>query len=122
PTVFNPSVFNQFPEQQHIDGATGALTQQLPLDIPPGRNGLQPNVSLSYNSQNATDGIVGYGWTLSTPYIQRLNKTGSQNLYNASTTQYFTSSIEGELAATTATVSGVAPTTTVTIFVLAVGG
>src|SRR5262249_7434666 len=70
--------------------------QKVPLDIPPGRNGLQPDVSLQYNSQNTSDSIVGYGWTLSIPYIQRLNKTGSQDLYGNN--PYFTSSIDGELA------------------------
>ena len=29
--------------------------------------------------------FVGYGWSLSIPYIQRLNKTGTQNLYNGAT-------------------------------------
>jgi len=40
---------------------------------------------------------MGYGWTITIPYIQRLNKTGSQNLYNQ---LYFNSSIDGELATT----------------------
>ena len=47
--------------------------------------------------QRTQDSIVGYGWQLSIPYIQRLNKTGSQNLYSG-TTPYYTSSLEGELA------------------------
>jgi hypothetical protein len=96
PTIPNASVFGQSIEQDRIDGASGAFTQKISLDIPPGRNGLQPDVSLQYNSQNTSDGIVGYGWSLSIPYIQRLNKTGSQNLY--ATSSYFTSSIDGELA------------------------
>jgi Salmonella virulence plasmid 65kDa B protein len=95
PTVPNPSVFTGQTEEPKVDGQTGAFTQQIPLDIPPGRDGLQPDVSLQYNSQNTSDSIVGYGWSLSIPYIQRLNKTGSQDLYG--TTPYFTSSIEGEL-------------------------
>jgi RHS repeat-associated protein len=69
----------------------------LKLDIPPGRNGLQPDLALQYNSQRAEDSIVGYGWTINIPYIQRLNKVGSQSLYNL---PYFTSSIDGELATT----------------------
>jgi hypothetical protein len=79
------------------DGQTGALIQNLKLDIPPGRNGLQPDLALQYNSQKAEDSIVGYGWTVTIPYIQRLNKLGSQSVYNA---PYFTSSIDGELATT----------------------
>ena len=95
PTIPNPNVFTDSALPK-IDGATGAFTQSLPLDIPPGRNGLQPDVTLDYNSQRTQDSIVGYGWQLSIPYIARLNKTGSQNLY--STNPYFISSIDGELA------------------------
>jgi RHS repeat-associated protein len=96
PTIANASVFTNPTEQSKVDGESGAFTQKIPLDIPPGRNGLQPDVSLQYNSQNTADSIVGYGWSLSVPYIQRLNKTGSQNLYGSPS--YFTSSIDGELA------------------------
>src|SRR6266851_1196316 len=97
PTSLNPNVFTAQNTAPKADGATGALTQTIPLDIPPGRNGVQPDLALKYNSQNTEDGIAGYGWTVSIPYIQRLNKIGSQSLYNA---PYFTSSIDGELATT----------------------
>jgi hypothetical protein len=94
PTDPNPNVFS-LSTYPHVDGQSGALTQTLKLDIPPGRNGLQPDLALQYNSQRTEDSIVGYGWAITIPYIQRLNKTGSQNLYNV---PYFTSSIDGELA------------------------
>jgi hypothetical protein len=98
PTIPNPSVFGLTIDQDRIDGASGAFTRKISLDIPPGRSGLQPDVSLQYGSQNTSDGIVGYGWSLSIPYIERLNKTGSQNLY--ATSSYFVSSIDGELVST----------------------
>jgi hypothetical protein len=80
-----------------VNQQTGALTEKISLDIPPGRNGLQPDVSLEYNSQQTNqDSEVGYGWSFSVPYIERLNKTGSENLYGS--TPYFTSSVDGELA------------------------
>ena len=82
PTIPNPNVFTESTLTQNRR-RSGAFTQRLPLDIPPGRNGLQPDVTLDYNSQRTQDSIVGYGWQLSIPYIQRLNKTGSQNLYSA---------------------------------------
>ena len=104
PTVPIPGIFtSQF---AHTDALTGAFTQKIPLDIPPGRNGLQPDLSLQYHSQRTDDSIVGYGWTLSIPYIQALNKTGSQDLHGAyGVSRYFTSSIDGELATTSTATS-----------------
>src|SRR5215831_13941526 len=101
PTIPNISVFTDPTQPSKVDGSTGAFTQKIPLDIPPGRNGLQPDVSLDYNSQRMSDGIAGYSWSLSVPYIERLNKTGSQDLYQG--TPYFSSSIDGELALATTT-------------------
>jgi hypothetical protein len=97
PTIPNAQPFGIDKQNAKVDSATGAFSQHVVLDIPPGRNGLQPNLALDYNSQRTQDSIVGYGWQLSIPYVQRLNKTGSQNLYGSST-PYYTSSLEGELA------------------------
>jgi hypothetical protein len=109
PTVPNPNVFGGDTDAPRVDEPTGAFTQRMQLDIPPGRNGLQPDLAFQYNSQNTTDSIVGYGWSLSIPYIERLNKTGSENLYG--NTPYFTSSIDGELASeATTTVPNASPT------------
>lgn len=105
PTISNPNVFGFQNSTPKVDGTSGALTESIPLDIPPGRNGMQPKLSLDYNSQNtAQDSEVGYGWSLSIPYIERLNKTGSQNMYGPSA--YFTSSLDGELTIVTASTTG----------------
>lgn len=102
PTVNTPNIFSSQIQPQ-VNAQTGALTETIPLDIPPGRNGLQPNLALNYDSQNTDQGSeVGYGWSLSIPYIARLNKTGSQNLYG--TAADFTSSLDGELEPSTITV------------------
>ncbi len=42
---------------------SGAATYQIPVVVPPGINGLVPNVSLNYNSQGG-NGNVGMGWSL----------------------------------------------------------
>ena len=64
---------------------------------------MQPNLALRYNSGSGrSDDDFGFGWTINIPYIQRLNKKGVENLYTASSTPYFTSSEDGELATTTA--------------------
>ena len=55
-----------------VSAFTGAATYSFPIWTPPGRGGLQPSVSLSYNSQTVDGankqtqaGIPGMGWSLS---------------------------------------------------------
>lgn len=74
---------------------SGAYTYSIPIITPPGRKGLQPDLSLSYNSQDrAHENLFGFGWSINIPYIERVNKTGTENLYSAG---YFSSSLSGEL-------------------------
>jgi hypothetical protein len=43
--------------------ATGAASYRVPLQLPPGVAGLQPNLALRYNSQSGM-GVAGAGWSL----------------------------------------------------------
>ncbi len=103
-----PEAISQIPEQKNdskysnkrinlgqTDPTSGALTYAYPLIVPGGRNGLQPDLSLTYNSQSLSrDGLFGAGWSLNIPSIERINKRGTNTLY---TEGYFNSSLSGEL-------------------------
>jgi len=80
-----------------VDQPSGAFVYGHPITVPPGRNGLQPDLRLTYDSQSTDQtSIFGQGWSLSIPSIERLNKTGAENLY---TTNYFSSTMSGDLVA-----------------------
>ena len=49
---------------------TGAMSYQIPIEVPPGRNGMDPGLTLSYNSRRG-NGWVGVGWELEVGAIER---------------------------------------------------
>ncbi len=57
-TVLAGSVAGQFSVNQN-----GAATYTLPIQVPPGVTGMQPQLSLNYNSQDG-HGLAGVGWSL----------------------------------------------------------
>lgn len=46
----------------------GAAHISYPIVIPPGRNGMQPNLAIQYNSEGG-NGWMGLGWDIATPMI-----------------------------------------------------
>lgn len=90
---------NSYEYTNHLPDATnisGAYTYDIPIATPPGRNGIQPNLKISYNNQNDdTQTIFGKGWSLNLPYIERENKDGVTKMYG----EYnFLSSLDGEFS------------------------
>lgn len=57
-------------------GSSGAAGYSIPIHIPPGTEGVQPNIAIQYNSQGG-NGILGHGWGISgiTSSIRRVSKT-----------------------------------------------
>lgn len=54
---------------------TGAASYTIPVVVPPGLNGVVPQVSLNYNSQGG-NGLAGYGWNISgLSFISRIPST-----------------------------------------------
>lgn len=51
----------------------GSAVYYYDFDVPPGTNGLQPQIALSYNSHsgNQRSDFLGAGWSITNNYIQR---------------------------------------------------
>lgn len=58
---------------------SGAAAYTLPITVPPGTAGVQPALSLNYNSQAGNE-LAGWGWSLDgTSVIARCNRTLAQD-------------------------------------------
>jgi len=57
-------------EAYQTDLFTGAATLSVPIEVPPGRRGIQPSLALGYASGSGND-WVGVGWNLNLGFIQR---------------------------------------------------
>ncbi|PIZ70843.1 hypothetical protein COY07_06060 [Candidatus Peregrinibacteria bacterium CG_4_10_14_0_2_um_filter_43_11] len=67
----------------HVGEFTGAAVYDYPLALPAGRNGLTPQISLTYNSQEQNFmNMVGYRWNITDFSIRRYNKKGVERMYD----------------------------------------
>ncbi len=86
------------------DPQSGAVTYSYPIDVPPGRGNMTPQIALSYSSGDTNNSNqFGYGWSVNIPFIQRYPKYGVPQMYTA--TSSFYSSIDGELILISTTTS-----------------
>jgi hypothetical protein len=52
----------------------GGAVYTIPLEIPQGVNGMQPEIGIIYNSQSG-NGLLGYGWNING--VSTITRTGS---------------------------------------------
>ncbi|NJM80442.1 MAG: hypothetical protein HC854_14015, partial [Flavobacterium sp.] len=60
---------------------TGGAVYSIPIKVPPGIKGVEPNVTLNYNSQGG-DGYAGLGWNING--VSKISRVPS-TLYHDST-------------------------------------
>jgi len=88
-----------------VDYHTGSATTSIPIIVPSGRGGIQPNLQLQYSSSLGNN-FQGVGWQLELGFIQRSTKHGVPKYDNTDTfvlkltglTQEFVSTGDGEFA------------------------
>jgi hypothetical protein len=75
PSAMGGAFSSLMSESFQTDLATGAATLNIPIVVPPGRKNVQPNIALSYSSNNP-NGICGVGWSIPVSAIQHSTKNG----------------------------------------------
>ncbi|MFC4701771.1 RHS repeat-associated core domain-containing protein, partial [Glaciecola siphonariae] len=90
-TADSPNVGNVRPTEATVYGAIqgnagvsgGAASYSVPIQIPPGRNGAQPQISVNYSSRSG-NGLLGVGWSVSAGgSITRCAATFAQDGYKS---------------------------------------
>ncbi len=95
-TVDRTKAVGEIPYQSSVNN--GSLSYNVPIDIYGGRNGHQPSLSLSYNSQMG-NGVAGYGWSIGG--LSSISVTHSNYYYDgndarpATTDRYSAYSLDG---------------------------
>ena len=84
-----------------VSTQTGALNYAYPIQVPPGRNGLAPQLALTYTSQGAVYGSIASGWSFPIPEIREDTSQGrlaTRTIItgDARADDRFTSSLAGE--------------------------
>ncbi|MCX5741756.1 MAG: hypothetical protein NT062_04555 [Proteobacteria bacterium] len=68
-----------------VSTQTGGLHYAYPIEVPPGRNGMQPHLALSYSSQAPVYGDIAAGWSLNLPMIKEDTSQGRLRTHDGET-------------------------------------
>ena len=83
PVPDTESEFNGATKGNFSVSLTGGATYSLPIAVPPGINGVEPQIAITYNSQ-AGNGLAGYGWNIAG--LSSISRVGSNKYYDDKTT------------------------------------
>ncbi len=83
---------------KYVNLFTGSASYSIPIEVPPGRKGMQPDIALVYNSGGG-NGPVGVGWNLTgMNCIWASTKNGiSMSGYSSGIYEFSINGISGEL-------------------------
>ncbi len=81
PTINENNLVGEIPIQYSHD-KNGGVNYTVPLEVHPGRSGMQPGLSLAYNSMRGNS-ILGYGWGLAG--LSAITPTNNTIYYNGKT-------------------------------------
>ncbi|MDC0722492.1 SpvB/TcaC N-terminal domain-containing protein [Nannocystis bainbridge] len=70
-----PASIEGFGQGYDVSAASGLPSVSYPIEVPPGRAGLQPQLALHYSAGEGA-GVLGLGWSLGLPAIERSLRTG----------------------------------------------
>ena len=59
-----------------VDPSSGSANLPIHIDVPPGRGGIEPNISLVYSSGNHQLGLAGVGWSFDLGSVMVSTKKG----------------------------------------------
>jgi len=72
-----------------VANSTGSSTLSFPIELPKGRMGMQPGLTIQYNNEGG-NGWMGIGWNLSVPAIDIDTRWGAPRYHAALETETYT--------------------------------
>ncbi|PCC68201.1 RHS repeat-associated core domain-containing protein [Nannocystis exedens] len=70
-----PASIEGFGQGYDVSPASGLPSLSYPIDVPPGRAGLEPQLALTYSAGEGA-GVLGLGWSLGLPALERSLRFG----------------------------------------------
>ncbi len=83
PTTDPKTFLSSFQGSSEVSLFSGALNYGFPIWVPQGRLGMTPSINLNYSSTDTRfAGPVGYGWSLPTNAVYRVQRDGYDKIYD----------------------------------------